>query len=288
MYQTTKLVVILDRKFKFKLSFPRTIDELQDKQDWCVQTLTAAGALPSDIEIKTYSITQPHPELIFRSDTAKCLIEYLHKGQPRQLDFVAKFSPSQGPLTDRVTYNMQQNHVKEVQFNTAFAPRLRAGLTPRIYFAEFNEGTANMCILMEYMGDYTEFTEFEGCPEQLLPIVIKKYAALHATFWEVKDKEVKGIMAIPRVVADFFESMSWFKWSKAARSVFRQCWERINVPQTIIHGDGRVGNLMFHKQDMEQMVFIDWQGARMSKAAFDLAYFLILSVTSDSRKQVRG
>jgi len=283
VYQFTKLVVSLDRKFKFKLPFPGRIEDLEENQEWCIETLTRAGALPKGIDVTSFTITQPNPDLIFRSDTALCIIEYVLEGRTSTLKFVAKFSPSHGPVSDRVTYNLQQNHVKEVNFNNEFAPQLRLDLTPKVFFAELHEATGNMCILMEYMKDYKEFNEFEGCPENLLPLVVKNLAELHATFWNVKDKEVKGITAIPRVVADFFESYHWFKWSRPAINVFRQTWERVNVDQTVIHGDPRVGNIMFHKQREDAMVFIDWQGARMSKAAFDVAYFLVLSVAIDTR-----
>jgi thiamine kinase-like enzyme len=284
VYQTTRIIVFLDRKFNFKLSFPKSIDQFKQQRDWSLRILRECGALPGDADVLDYSIEQTNPDLIFRSDAAKCVINYTWQGRESDFTFVAKFSPTTGSIKSRVVYNLQQNTVKEVQFYRELAGSLKSGLVPQVYFAQRNDLTSNMCILMEYMDNHKEYDEFEGCPEHLVPVVVKKLAETHSTFWHIENEEVKGIMSIPRVVADFFEShCRWNKWSKEALAVFRKSWETVNTDQTVIHGDPRVGNILFNRENKDELILIDWQGTRMSKAAFDLAYFIILSTKIDLR-----
>ena len=257
-YQLTKMIVVLDRAFKFKLRFPRSVDQFVRSQSWCVQTLQAAGALPKDIEVLSYSIAQADPELIFRSDAIACTIRYKHQQEEFDLKFGAKFSPSSGDVRSRVIYNLQQNHIKEVQFYKEMAGSLTAKLCPEIYYAEFNALTANMCILMEYIDNHEEYDEFRGCPEYLIPVVARKFAELHVAFWNIPNNSARGISSIPLVVADFFQSYGRMtNWSKEALTLYERSWQVVNTPQTVIHGDARVGNILFPKDNSDELVLID-------------------------------
>ena len=61
----------------------------------------------------------------------------------------------------------------------------------------------------------------------------------------------------------------------------------MNRPQTVLHGDSRIGNMMFPSAPGRgRYVLIDWQATRRGTAAFDLAYFLILSLISHHRQAV--
>lgn len=284
VYQLTKLVIVLDRKFKFKLKFPRDIDQLKLQKNWCIQTLIANGALPKSLEVVDFQVRQLKQDVVFRSDTALVTIDYKQDGDNHQFKCIAKFAPTLGSVASRAIFNLQQNHIKEVSFYKHLAEKMIGNkVAPKVYFKAADKGTGNMCLLMEYMEDYKEFDEIEGCPEQLIPTVITHLGQMHASFWKVKDKEVEGIVVIPRIVSDLLESTQWFKWSNSAIAVFRKCWERNNEDQTVIHGDARVGNYLFHKEDPKQLVFIDWQGCRLSKSCVDLAYFLILSIQKPLR-----
>lgn len=289
VYQLTKFVIFLDRKLKFKMNFPRDIEQLKTQKNWCIDQLVEQKVLPSTNDVNHYNVSHLKKDIVFRSDTALVTIGYINQGVDGQIKCIAKFAPTLGTIASRAIFNLQQNHIKEVSFYTHLAQRMSGEkVTPKIYFKAADKGTGNMCLLMEYLENYKEFDEIEGCPEHLIPTVVKHLAAMHASFWNVKDKEFEGIVMIPRVVSDLLVSTQWFKWSKSAIKVFNQCWERNNVDQTVIHGDARVGNYLFHKSDPDQLVFIDWQACRLSKACVDLAYFLILSLQQPLREQFEG
>jgi hypothetical protein len=76
-------------------------------------------------------------------------------------------------------------------------------------------------------------------------------------------------------------------WSRPARQVLVKSWTLMNQPQTVLHGDSRIGNMMFPSAPGRgRYVLIDWQATRRGRGAFDLAYFLILSLISHHRKAV--
>ena len=281
VFQLTKLIVLLDRKFKFKTQFPRDADQLKSNQEWCIDTLKKAEALPEQAEIKSYVVSGMHQEIIYRSEILLITIIYHHNAKDYEFKCIAKLSPGQGTIARRAIYNLQQNHVKEVNFYKNLASKLISGTSPDIYYAEFHGLTANMCILMEYMAGHKQYDEFNGCPEKFVPIAIQNLAKMHAIYWDTEDKTVEGIGIMPPIIADFFKSTNRGKWSKNALAIFKHSWDYINVKQTIVHADSRVGNMMFHEEIQDRFVFLDWQAPRISKGAFDIAYFMTLSLSSD-------
>jgi hypothetical protein len=64
-------------------------------------------------------------------------------------------------------------------------------------------------------------------------------------------------------------------------------------PQTLIHGDFRLDNLLFDQQGADGPIAVDWQGVSRGPGVFDVAYFLGGSLdtelsTEDERALVRG
>jgi thiamine kinase-like enzyme len=77
------------------------------------------------------------------------------------------------------------------------------------------------------------------------------------------------------------------QWSVHARTVLVKSWTLMNQHQTILHGDSRIGNMMFPSAPGRgRFVLIDWQATRQGKAAFDLAYFLVLSLMTTHRHEL--
>ena len=65
------------------------------------------------------------------------------------------------------------------------------------------------------------------------------------------------------------------------------------APQTLIHGDFRLDNLLFDQQGADGPIAIDWQGVSRGPGVFDVAYFLSSSLdtevpTEEERELVRG
>ncbi|MES2622604.1 MAG: oxidoreductase family protein [Bacteroidota bacterium] len=283
------IIVWFDRKLKFPLPFPRHTADLATKEKWCVAILKKNGVLPNEAEVSSFTVTPLNQEIIYRSNIGLVEITYPVNGAIKNLKCIAKFAPLSGTVWNRTVFNVQLNHIKEIFFNKHFVCTDKEVPSPEVYYAEFSLLTGNLCLLMEYMEPSKEYQECvdDGITAEHLELVFNGMASLHARYWKDTSKRMEKVFPIIPVTVDFFDSMVAGKWSIASRKILVESWCRMNEPQTVVHGDARIGNMIFPDKDNNgRFVFIDWQAVRQGKGIFDLAYFLVLSLTTQKRKQV--
>lgn len=284
----TWLIVWLDRKLKFKLPFPRNVEELAGKQDWLVNEFKQNKVLPADSIIKTYTVKVLNPDMIFRSNAGIVNLTYTSGGAEHTLKCFAKFAPIMGSVWNKAIFNLQLNHIKEADFNNFFA-RVDAGLpAPKVYCSLVSPGTGHLCLITEYMESSMEYVEtvYKSFPQGHLDLALEGLAELHARYWNETSERMKKVHAIEDKVVYFMDSLVARSWSKPARKILTQSWLLMNEPQTVVHGDSRIGNMMFPTENGGRYVLIDWQAVRKGKAIYDLAYFLVLSLQTEQLQQV--
>ena len=285
------VVVWLDRKIKFKLPFPRDLAELQKSEMWCMGELKKAGALPDDSVISHYSVKPLKPDLIYRSDAGVIEIAYNSAGVNKTLRCFAKFAPTMGTVWNKTIFNVQANHIKESHFNEYFVKQDPSIPAPKVFVSQVYLPTGHLCLITEMMDDCMEHPEAEqgNISDKNLQLALEGLATLHAAYWKSTAARMDKVMPIADSTVYVFEMMVLFSWSKAARKILTQSWINMNVNETVLHGDARVGNMLFPKPDGSgRFVFIDWQAVRKGKAAFDLAYFLVLSMPVKHRREVES
>lgn len=281
----TMLTVWVDRALRPRLPFPRDPDELRARRAWCVERLQAAGALPQGAEITSFEVQGFKRAEAFRSRVATVRVGWRAAGQGGTLDLLAKFAPAPTNLRDHALFVLQRNHVKEtaVYRDLAGDPSVAA---PRTYFAACHERTGNLCILMERMTPAQEVGEADGCPADLAPVVMDAFAALHARHWGGDDPAASSLAVVPDALIDTFAT--FFRGPDRALfgALLRKVWRHDGrAPVTVLHGDARVGNMLFPTGGGRgRFVLIDWQAARKGRGAFDVAYFLTLSLAPDVRR----
>ncbi len=260
------LVAALDRLLRPKLSFPRDLGALAKQPDWVRRELKLEG----DVRVEPLSKT-----VAFRSESG-----FLRVGSH---EFFVKHAPKVGSVWNRAIFNLQLNAVKEVQFNGQLLAELEGLPAPRAYVAKVSAATGNLCLITERMTNAVEYREdAPSLPLEHIDAAVDGLAALHTRCWGSKTKRVMPIS--PGVVRWFSSLAGLTGWSPAARTLLVRSWERMNEPQTVLHGDARVGNMLFGSR----FVLIDWQAVRFGRAAFDLAYFLLLSLNPEQRRAVQG
>ncbi len=284
----TCLIVWLDRKIGFPLSFPRDVAALAKQRQWCVDELKKGGALPQDAQVNEYKVTPMPQEIIFRSNAGIVEIDYTRNGERKRLKCFAKFAPTQGSVWNRTIFNLQLNHIKESFFNQYFANADKSAQSPTAYCSKMSVITGNLCLITEFMDDCVHYLDcaYDRFPDEHLALAIQGMSTLHAHYWKDSSKRMEKILPIPDSAVYLFDSLIASSWSKTARTILVQSWRRMNEFQTILHGDSRVGNMMFPSAGKGRFVFIDWQAVRRGRAVYDLAYFLILSLTTDHRRAV--
>jgi len=285
----TMVIVWLDRKIGVPLSFPRDIKELAKKQQWCLRELKNNGVLPADAVVNSYKVTPLAQEIIFRSNAGVVDIDYTSKGQRKSLKCFAKFAPTMGTIWNRTIFNLQLNHIKEIFFNKYFVNSDACVAAPKAYCAKMSALTGNLCLITEHLTDCIEYREgaYDSFPPEHLELVLENLAALHACYWKNTSKRMARIFPIIDATVDLFDSMVALSWSLPARKILVKSWRLSNNPETVLHGDARIGNMLFPSGNGKgRFVFIDWQAVRKGKAVFDLAYFLILSLAPEYRRGV--
>ncbi len=286
---STYITVWLDRLLKFPLPFPRNVDELVKKQDWCVDVLKKNGILPKEADVLHYKVIPLQQELIFRSNAGIIEIEYEEAGTLKTLKCFAKFAPVSGSVWNRTVFNLQLNHIKETHFNRYVLPNHPAIAAPAVYYSEVSSLTGNLCLITEYM-DNCEL-HLDGLTGDIssknLNLALENLASLHAEFWKDNGSQTAHVFPITEATVYFFESLVKTSWSAPARKILVKSWNLLNEPQTYLHGDARIGNMLFPGTNTSgRFALIDWQAVRKGKAVYDLAYFLILSLSAETRNHL--
>jgi hypothetical protein len=283
------LIAWLDRQVKFPLPFPRDVEQLSERKPWLIDQLRHEAILPADAVIDSCEVAPLDPNIIFRSNAAIVTIGYTHMGTPLVFKCFAKFAPTMGTIWNKTIFNLQLNHIKEAWFNQYFVNQDPAIAAPRVYCSKVSAITGNLCLVTEHMGDDIEYREsaYQSFSQQHLDMAIDGLASLHAACWGDQSARMKRILPISDMAVYMFDSMVSGSWSMPARAVLVKSWTLMNRPQTVLHGDSRIGNMMFPSAPgCGRYVLIDWQATRAGTGAFDLAYFLILSLISYHRQAV--
>lgn len=163
--------------------------------------------------------------------------------------------------------------------------RLAARRNPRRYV-----------LLLEDLAPARVGDQLAGCDAGAAEAALRNVARLHAPFWQQPNLEqlfwVGAIDALPRFVHHMYRrSHHRFVEALGARlpDWFRRLAPWLNVngmavmqrlgrfPWTLLHGDYRLDNLFFGRDDVAGgplITAIDWQIVLRGPAAFDVAYFL--------------
>lgn len=177
----------------------------------------------------------------------------------------------------------------------------------RPYFAAFDEDTHDFVLVLEDLGRLRNADQTVGCPPADAENVVDAIARHHAYWWESP-----RLAAIPWLKAyttapGFAESVAnnfstgWPRFLEVAGGdlspELRAFGERFpslvpwyleqiaRPPITFCHGDLRLDQLFFAVGAADPPVTaLDWQITSLSRGAFDLAYFLSQSLTTETRR----
>ncbi|TNF86024.1 MAG: DUF1679 domain-containing protein [Gammaproteobacteria bacterium] len=192
----------------------------------------------------------------------------------------------------------------EVKFYNELAPGVPAGM-PGIHFAAIEENGADFVIVMEDLSALEMVDQSAGMNLEQATAAVEVLAGVHASFWNDVDRpELEWIptMTGPRiefvdqmmtqilpVFAEHF-SADLPEGGLALYEQFVGNYLKImkvicaRSPWTIAHQDYRIENLLFGPPGSGRVVVLDWQGLGRGVGAYDLAYVLGGSMSSELRR----
>jgi hypothetical protein len=223
----------------------------------------------------------------------------------RPPSFVGKF-PSDDPRSLQAAKDYR-NYLLEVGFYRDLQPTV-AVRTPRCFHHAISDDIARFVLLLEDLRGARQGDQLTGCTVDQAAAALRELAALHAPRWgdsalaaipwlegPSRDRSIALSEFYVKVLPGFFERFA-AKLEPAAVRIIERLGTVLgdelaldDAPQTIVHRDFRVDNLLFGDgASAPPVTVVDWQTVARGPAASDVAYFLGGSLrTADRRAHER-
>ncbi len=215
---------------------------------------------------------------------------------------IAKFSSANPEMRNRP--NTKASYEREVRF---YQEAARESLlpVPTCYYANVDMKSGWHILLLEDLTPARISSRTRGCSQTEARIAIQHIAHFHAHWWEspgldkfkwLSGTEIPGDAELahfreqlwpaflrkvntqlPDEVIKIGEMLGEYK-GRITRHLFTQ------KPQTLIHGDYQLENMMFGTKEEEKLFVVDWQFVKRGCGTWDVAYFLSQSPTQEDRK----
>ncbi len=179
--------------------------------------------------------------------------------------------------------------------------------TPRSYFAGFDDETGTFLIILEDLAPAAVGDQVVGATLEEAEFIVDELARLHAQWWNSEELAEIDWLTPPEGFEDqlfelFDRGMPSVReeWAperpelvalvERTRKVLPELLKRIKPgvppkPYTLLHGDMRLDNLFFPSDEGGRFTVIDWQAIALGPAGQELAYWLVLSLPVELRRE---
>lgn len=269
-------------------------------KEWLTNALRTNGILKNErvasFEMKPFEETGT-------GNLSRLLLSYNSDAEPPLHSIIAKFSSADpGIRADNHALNL---YGREVEFYRNIADQVELRI-PRCYYSDIDFNTGACVLLLEDLTAARSLDKFATCTLAEAELIVEQIARFHATWWEHPTLEEMGWLSAAndifyqKLQARYQQSWEPFleKMGDTLPDEILTLGERLNQyglsfwhhlhkpPQTIIHFDYHLGNLLFltDREDENSLAVIDWQLTRLGRGVYDVALFLGRNVTPADRK----
>lgn len=203
--------------------------------------------------------------------------------------------------TSRTTAVAMGSYEKEVRFYQELAPGLDVR-TPRPYYADLEPGTPRFVLLLEDLAPAVQGDQLAGCSPAAAEVAVDELVRLHAPRWgdaslaelswltgDVDAGRAMALMLLPTLWEGFQERYA-AHLTDEVRTAGEQLFAHLGAyldggpgPRTVVHGDFRLDNLLFHPSGSSVAV-VDWQTCALGAGAGDVAYFIGAGLLAEHRR----
>ncbi len=189
---------------------------------------------------------------------------------------------------------------KEVGFYQHIAPTVSVR-APTCWNAAISDDRTIFALLLEDLTPAVPGVQANGCTVEQATTAVRNVARLHAPRWndptllehrflrQVDAKHAAMIAATQVAATEKFVTHMGNRLDADVATVLRaaaaatQTWlSAATAPFTVVHGDYRLDNLMFHPDG--QVIALDWQTLAVGPGARDVAYLLGTSLEIEVRR----
>ena len=281
-------------------NFPTRPDEVTP--EWLTTQLRAAEAIGAEQTIARFTNEPIGEGAGMLGVIARLRLEY--DGDVGAIpSVVVKFAtPTLSNRAVAMTFHMYE---REVRFFRELADRVQEGV-PNCYAAEIDLATGDHVLVLEDLDGYRPGDQAAGCGLEETERCLTVMARLHAAWWGAGNDP--ALAWVPTVDGDLHRGgmvpaaeATWepfiINFGHLVDPTLIEAGPRFlaalpelhhrmgNGPQTLIHGDFRLDNILFGVEpDHEPVALVDWQGIIVSKGVHDLAYLLSQNLRTDLRR----
>ncbi|MBC7632256.1 phosphotransferase [Aeromicrobium sp.] len=280
-------------------SFPRSAGDVT--AGWLTEVLVGSRALEASSRVSAFSRGALASGFGMHSETVR--LHLTHTQAPGTLpSVVAKFASLSE--VNLATARRFRSHEREVRFFRDLAGGLGDSI-PQCFHAEIELSTGEFVLLLDDGSGYRQGDQAVGCDVRDAEAVITALARLHAQWWGRRNAQTSWVPTVDgELHVDGLLSAARSGWHKfvdeygsdigpqiieagprylAAAPRLHEAMGR--SPQTLVHGDCRLDNILFGAPpDQSPVLLLDWQAVMTSKGAHDLAYFLSMNLDSQLRR----
>jgi aminoglycoside/choline kinase family phosphotransferase len=270
--------------------------------EWFTQALRSTGAI-ADARVTSCQIELIGEGKGFSGQLARIGLSYdvAEAGGPASL--IAKFQfPHPDPDIREAVFQARL-HEREFRFYRDVAQDIALRI-PRVYYSALRPETGESLLLLEDLAPAQTLNMLEGCTAEDAALVLRHLASFHAAWW---GHPRLGTMDWLPAFGDQAENdqrqyaHAWELFLKKVGIYLPDGIVRLGArlkhhvasvkrylgrhPQTLLHGDFHLHNLLFASTDGARTVaVIDWQACCRGRATRDLAHFLVTGLPPDRRR----
>ena len=178
---------------------------------------------------------------------------------------------------------------------------------PTLFYGDFDPRSHRFVLVLEDLGGMAAITQIAGVDEERARHAIREIAGLHGRFWEAADEPALSacrdflntresrimqavyLLTLPAAF-DRFGDLFTAETRRLAEAfglrIAAQFAAVSSGPKTVVHGDFRADNMLFGGEGHRDLAVIDWQGFGIGCGMYDVAFFLVTSVTTDVRRRI--
>ena len=280
---------------------PRDAEEVTVQ--WIQQALTAGGA--SDLPpVKESALEEIGAESGFMSTILRCHLRYDERHPAAPETVIVKLPSSLAE--NRQLGRRLGLHKREHDFYRFVAPSAPAR-SPALLYGDFEARTDRFVLVLEDLRDWQTVSHFDGASAEQTRRAIRAIAKLHGTYWNRTDQAPLNTFSdssssqrriliqlvylmnlaptLERFGRFFSDDMRRLAETYASR-IDSQIVRVAAGPKTLSHGDFRLDNISFAADGGDEIAIIDWQVSGLRSPLFDVAYFLVGSVTTEVRRRI--
>jgi len=264
--------------------------------DWLTAALDAGGHLAG---VRVTEVRQRPLGTGQMCDSVRLTITY-DRATDAPATLVAKLPAADE--TSRATALSLGSYVKEVRFYQELAPSLPVR-TPAVFHADIDPATASFVLLLEDLAPAEQGDQLVGCTIEHAASAVDELVNLHAPRWgDPSLLDIEWLAGDPATSRAFLAMLLPTLWdgfraryaadlAPHARQVGEVLFANLEryldptgSPTTIVHGDYRLDNLLFHPSDGRLHGVVDWQTCTVGPAMQDVSYFIGAGLREEDRR----